>query len=107
MFAKPPRNGNARCWICTGRPAAPVPETVPTSVVGPPKAVGFGFAASATRSTCAGVRNVRSAVTEVPEAFVATSRTWKVAAGTRPTPGAETFTAAAPAASAVGAVCAP
>ena len=62
---------------------------------GPPNDVGFGFATNPTRSTCAGVRNVRSAVTEVPLAFVATRRKWKVAAGTRPIPGAETFTAAA------------
>ena len=73
-LAKPPANGNARCWIWTGRPAAPVPVTVPTRVVGPPNDVGFGVAASATRSACAGVRNVRSAVTEVPVAFVATRR---------------------------------
>ena len=73
-FVNLPVNGNGFCCRRIGRPALPVPESVPASVEGAPKATGFGVAASASPSGCLGVVNVRSPPTVVPTLLRATRR---------------------------------
>src|SRR3954451_5322336 len=51
-------NGKGFCCSRIGRPALPVPERVPASVEGAPKATGLGVAANANPSGCLGVAKV-------------------------------------------------
>ena len=66
--------GNGLLCSTTSRFALLVPVSWPASVVAPPGAIGFGFAASVTPSGCGRVLNVRRAPRRMPRRFCATSR---------------------------------
>src|SRR6185369_17376236 len=73
-LAKAVVNGKGFCCSWIGRPALPVPDSVPASVDGAPKGTGLGVAASASPSGCLGVVKTRSPPIVVPALLCATRR---------------------------------